>query len=265
MIPYDHLSICAPGGWPVRLVRPLLDLHKWQLEQVCRDAGLTWVQDPTNHNLGFTRNLLRKHLQGSASLPAGQEACPHANAQSLGQATPHRGSSSGENGNEQGYALNNTAPEVEGDMLAIATGCNGLRLAPLQDASEWRQGVAASRNIWDLSRAASDPVKNGLDEGGISSKAHAGPSMPDIVRDVLRLSSACRVAKLKMHDKAHALLDAAIQTRGNNQDTALIAVAPLAAASRPIAMRALGVVMQVCPRQSGTTIYDHPEMHGYDT
>ena len=37
----------------------MLDLPKSQLEEACREAGLTWAQDPTNQDTAFLRNHLR--------------------------------------------------------------------------------------------------------------------------------------------------------------------------------------------------------------
>ena len=59
------------------LVRPFLELPKWQLEAACTEQGLTWANDPTNDNTAFLRNhiraLLSKPLQPT---PAQQEDLP---------------------------------------------------------------------------------------------------------------------------------------------------------------------------------------------
>ena len=52
----------AEQGWSIDVVRPLLGVHKAQLRQLCRDSGNSFVDDPTNLDMGYTRTLLRKHL-----------------------------------------------------------------------------------------------------------------------------------------------------------------------------------------------------------
>ena len=55
------------SGFQVQLVRPLLGVRKAQLEQFCRDEGLHWVEDPTNQDTSFMRNLLRQRLAQSSA------------------------------------------------------------------------------------------------------------------------------------------------------------------------------------------------------
>ncbi|PRW56165.1 tRNA(Ile)-lysidine synthase [Chlorella sorokiniana] len=47
----------------VRLLRPLLDFRKSELEDYCRQRGLEYVVDPTNAELSFHRNRIRHVLQ----------------------------------------------------------------------------------------------------------------------------------------------------------------------------------------------------------
>ena len=44
-------------GW---LFRPLLDIQKEKLEELSRAYNLTWIEDPTNRELRFLRNKIRK-------------------------------------------------------------------------------------------------------------------------------------------------------------------------------------------------------------
>jgi len=46
-------------GW---LVRPLLDVSRGELEAHARRLGLTWVEDPSNDSLEFSRNYLRHQV-----------------------------------------------------------------------------------------------------------------------------------------------------------------------------------------------------------
>ena len=44
-------------GW---LFRPLLDIQKEKIEELSRAYNLTWIEDPTNRELRFLRNKIRK-------------------------------------------------------------------------------------------------------------------------------------------------------------------------------------------------------------
>lgn len=46
----------------ILLVRPLLDFNKGDLYKVCRKHTQPWIEDPTNDNLVFLRNVVRKFL-----------------------------------------------------------------------------------------------------------------------------------------------------------------------------------------------------------
>lgn len=54
----------------VRHGRPLLGWSRSALRQVCRDAGLDWIEDPSNDNAAFTRIALRRVLSPAAVVPA---------------------------------------------------------------------------------------------------------------------------------------------------------------------------------------------------
>lgn len=48
-------------------MRLLLHARKAELVQLCREKGLQWVEDPTNRDTNFIRNLLRRRIEeGSA-------------------------------------------------------------------------------------------------------------------------------------------------------------------------------------------------------
>lgn len=57
----------APGS-DVPLVRPLLGWRRRELEQLCADAGLTPVDDPSNADERFERSRIRKALADAAWL-----------------------------------------------------------------------------------------------------------------------------------------------------------------------------------------------------
>lgn len=53
---------------PVRnnIVRPVLDLRRWDTESVCRNAGVTFLNDPSNSNPRYTRVRVRSALAGGS-------------------------------------------------------------------------------------------------------------------------------------------------------------------------------------------------------
>lgn len=46
----------------LQIFRPLLDASRDELREVCRTAGVTPIEDPTNNDLGFRRNAVRRRL-----------------------------------------------------------------------------------------------------------------------------------------------------------------------------------------------------------
>lgn len=72
------VEVCCPaakggvGQAPVLNLRPLLNMHKHELEALLREQGVRWVRDPTNIDEDYLRNHLRalmQHLPAPA-LPA---------------------------------------------------------------------------------------------------------------------------------------------------------------------------------------------------
>lgn len=80
----DGLSGIAPmnktflGSHGVRILRPLLDVHKAELVAVCSGLLVDFAIDPTNEDPSFQRNRLRLLLQEAAT--AESAACGDANA-----------------------------------------------------------------------------------------------------------------------------------------------------------------------------------------
>jgi hypothetical protein len=79
----DGLSGIAPinktflGSHGVRILRPLLDVHKAELVAVCSGLLLDFAIDPTNEDPSFQRNRLRLLLQEAAT--AESAACSDSN------------------------------------------------------------------------------------------------------------------------------------------------------------------------------------------
>ncbi len=61
------------GG--TRLLRPLLWASKAELQTLLREAGASWLEDPTNADTNFTRNFIR-HLPGMQPVCAEHPDCP---------------------------------------------------------------------------------------------------------------------------------------------------------------------------------------------
>jgi len=50
------------AGGPVRLIRPLLEVRRGEIEAFCRRRGLAWRTDETNLDTGYRRNFIRHEL-----------------------------------------------------------------------------------------------------------------------------------------------------------------------------------------------------------
>lgn len=58
----------------VSLVRPLLEISRERLRATLRDAGVSWIDDPTNENMAHERVRVRKALDVLAQVGVGREA-----------------------------------------------------------------------------------------------------------------------------------------------------------------------------------------------
>ena len=67
-------------GW---LARPLLPFSRLELEQYALDNGLHWMEDQSNQDVRFSRNLLRQRVVPEAENPLAriaQDHCPQRGA-----------------------------------------------------------------------------------------------------------------------------------------------------------------------------------------
>lgn len=55
----------------MNILRPLLELRKAELKEVCRSEGVEWVEDPSNQFSDYLRNNVREVLHGDADLVPG--------------------------------------------------------------------------------------------------------------------------------------------------------------------------------------------------
>ena len=59
--------ICCAVSFSGRVVRPLLQMHKHELLALCHQDDLPFAEDPTNRDISFSRNHLRKLLSSRHS------------------------------------------------------------------------------------------------------------------------------------------------------------------------------------------------------
>ena len=168
--------IAGPGSPQVKLVRPLLQVRKQQLQNYCTQQGLAWVEDPTNQDRSYLRNLVRARLaseNGSTAFSRDSETTSsEENERHLCGLIPSQ-----RNGNAQQGPVIGEIPTHE--QLADA-----LQRKPTAQAS---------------SQTGSKPPEADTEGSG------------DIVRDVLLLSKVCSAAKLRMQKEADLLLAKVIQ------------------------------------------------------
>ena len=55
----------------VNVLRPLLEVRKADLQEVCRSEGVEWIKDPSNQLDDIVRNNVRKILQENEELNPG--------------------------------------------------------------------------------------------------------------------------------------------------------------------------------------------------
>ncbi|KAG0366561.1 hypothetical protein BGZ54_005196 [Gamsiella multidivaricata] len=56
----------------IRVIRPLLNVSKERLRATCKDAGIQWVEDPSNRSLDYQRNVIR-HYQHELDAQVAQD------------------------------------------------------------------------------------------------------------------------------------------------------------------------------------------------
>lgn len=117
---------------PGRLVRPLLDCSRAELQAYAQSRGLVWVEDPSNADERFSRNFLRRQV-----MPLLAERWPQA-AASLARGAVHLG--------EAQLLLNELA---EMDLLAARGACAfpWLPLPSLDLAAVTALSDARQRNL----------------------------------------------------------------------------------------------------------------------
>lgn len=204
-----------------RILRPLLSLHKADLVEVCRSAGLSWAEDPTNTNTAYARNKMREVLGRQHSEPS------LAPLQTSGKAEA-------------------VSKEVSGGKEAdFTTGRTGQ---PDQEITCANSGEMSS------SDERQDPTAESL-----SGSNHAAEEMKvkqrsgvSVTADVLKLVDACSEASAIVTGRVSAVRKAAVFDAAEDWSECFVNTAMLLSSSKHIAVRALAGILQVIPR---TPIY----------
>ena len=167
--------VAGSGSYQIKLIRPLLQVRKQQLQEYCRQQGLTWVEDPTNQDSSYLRNLIRAQL---ASYNESRIYALHSEAASFGQKEIRQlGFSSKQSIQHDQQGLDyDTLPSGQPEPL-------------LQPGSTAEAARLAGRL-----------------GGGLCAEPECLRGGGDIVRDVLLLTKVCSNAKQSMQMEADLLL-----------------------------------------------------------
>ena len=161
-----------------RVMRPLLWASKAELQSLLREAGVSWLEDPTNADTNFTRNFIR-HLPGMqpvcAELPAWptqQLAVEPSAYERIKELRSVPGPDSASSSNRQMSSPKQTG-NIHTDLLRIGTVCADAShlwtsaaanlltacVRPLSTADERPTAVGCSMDMAQLSQAPF-PVMN---------------------------------------------------------------------------------------------------------
>ncbi|KAI5320477.1 PREDICTED: tRNA lysidine(34) synthetase TilS [Prunus dulcis] len=64
---HTHSYAEVSGNYGILVVRPLLDLSKEDMYEICEGSNQVWVEDPTNQSLLYARNRIRMSLRDLSS------------------------------------------------------------------------------------------------------------------------------------------------------------------------------------------------------
>ncbi|MUT70106.1 tRNA lysidine(34) synthetase TilS [Pseudomonas stutzeri] len=112
-----------------QLVRPLLDVSRAELEDYARANGLAWVEDPSNKQLEYSRNFLRRQV-----LPLLQQRWPHVSS-SLARTAAHMADAQQLLDELAQQDLAVAQADIDFDWLNLPS----LALAPLRELTPARQ------------------------------------------------------------------------------------------------------------------------------
>ena len=166
----------GPSSQQLRLIRPLLQFSKQQLQEYCLKEGLPWVEDPTNRDTHYLRNLLRARL-ASPGLLESQTAASALSARDQNEYVK----------DSEGSAVDSSLPLDEGMQAPDSPLVHGSQITEFVRAD--KPGPSASEDL-----PAQAPA------------AQANRDGADLAADILGLASICSEAKHRLQQQANALL-----------------------------------------------------------
>ncbi len=136
----------------IRLLRPLLGVHRAELRQLLRSCGVPWIDDPTNEDRSYARNAIRAMLAAPPNRSEPSNGVPETAGPigSEGSAAQHASAAAA--------AL--TPPPVVSDMLRLQGRCAAAQREMQRSAGQLlracipeRQPAGATPNTWQLALA----------------------------------------------------------------------------------------------------------------
>lgn len=216
----------SAGGMHCRILRPLLSLHKANLVEICRSAGLHWVEDPTNANISYVRNRLRSILGQVDSL---QSSFQQADDSHRSRSTP------------DGHAT----PDMPGEAHDIA-----IRLASEGESMFFSH---------DTTRDKRETVAGVFND---DEQARIGqPRASSVTADILRLVDACREASAFLTGCTSAVRKAALIDAAEDWAECSLDTGPLLSAGKYVAVRTLAAILQVRSMPPTRLEYGHSLRH----
>lgn len=175
MVPRLWLRDVAGQKSKIRLVRPLLQARKQHLLQLCKEQGLLWIEDPTNQDTSFLRNLIRRWIS-KMQPPLG--------------ALSERPSFDGEQKEPSCFFFKAVPPLMKILSLSHLSSLGSSKGQP----GSAEAGLKQMKDILPLAEGMPGCAgfANGMCEG--------------IVEDILHLSTACARARKELRQRADALI-----------------------------------------------------------
>lgn len=223
-------------------MRPLLGLHKWQLEEACREASLKWAVDPTNTDTSFLRNHTRALLaQVPAAWHVSQPTSATAQEEIRLTGTEHSDLSTA--AAPDGKQHHTTQLTAAAELLQSNVSARGQREAEHLQA----QGSDSLRESSGAQPA--QPQSQAMpSEASHTSAAGDQEPQPSIAEAIFRVQQRCAAVHDTVSAEAKGLLQASLhhQLVGTGSAGAHLVVQPFARANTAVALHALSAALQAC-------------------
>lgn len=219
--------LLGKGSPQIKLVRPLLQVRKQQLHHHCLQEGLPWLEDPTNRDTAYLRNLLRARLDSWT--PSSQQ--------------------------------NVTSPGMGIGSQALEVLANESLGAGLHKGSKTEKSQAEYKKLGPGAMADADLPLPCSSASGIE-KQESSTCEADLVDDILLLARTCSAAKSELQNEARLLLQrisipSAVSRQQQHSVTARTVQQQAEVADSALASKAL-----VQPTVRFSTVWEHmPENH----